>query len=114
MYYGYETKANYDLDCFFLLSNGEFLKAEYNQGRISVHFELFIAIGDIFDPTEISNWEAKQEEYQIIRLVPECKFMLLSKKQILTKEQQKVVDDLVNNYGLDIHYYECEHQYQAI
>ena len=114
MYYGYETKTNYELDCFFILPTGEFLKAEYNQGRISVHFELFINMGDIFDPTEISNWETKQEEYQIIRLVPECKFMLLSKNQVLTNEQQKTINDLVNNYGVDIHYYECEHQYQAV
>lgn len=112
--YGFETKKSYDLDCFFILSNGDFLIAKYNQGRISVHFELFINMNDIFDPTDLSNWEIKQEEYQIIRVVPECQFMLLSKNQVLTNEQQKVVDDLVNNYGLDIHYYECEHQYQVI
>ena len=54
--YGYETRKSYDLDCFFLLPNGEFLLAEYNQGRISCHFELFVAMNDIFDPTELSNW----------------------------------------------------------
>ena len=112
--YGYETRKSYGLDCFFLLPNGEFLLAEYNQGRISVHFELFIAMNDIFDPTELSNWEAKQEQYQICRIVPECKFMLLSKNQVLTNEQQKTINDLVNNYGVDIHYYECEHQCQAV
>ena len=112
--YGYETRKSYGLDCFFLLPNGEFLLAEYNQGRISVHFSLFINMGDIFDPTEIVNWEKKQEEHQLVRLVPECHFMLLSKNQILTSEQQKVVDDLVNNYNVDIHYYECEHHYQAV
>ena len=40
--------------------------------------------------------------------------MLLSKNQILTNEQQKTINDLVNNYCVDIHYYECEHQYQAV
>lgn len=112
--YGYETRNSYDLDCFFLLPNGEFLLAKYNQGRISVYFSLFINMGDIFDPTEIINWEKKQEEYQLVRLVPECHFMLLSKNQVLTNEQQKTINDLVNNHGLDIHYYECEYQYQAV
>ena len=106
--YGYEIKTNYDLDCFFILPNGDFLIAEYNQGRITVHFELFINMGDIFDPTELSNWEAKQEQYQLVRVVSECKFMILSKNQVLTNEQQKTIDNLINNYNFDIHYYEYQ------
>ena len=106
--YGYETRKSYGLDCFFLLPNGEFLLAEYNQGRISVHFSLFINMGDIFDPTEIINWEKKQEEYQLVRLVPECHFMLLSKNQVLTDKQKEAIKLLIKDYNIDIHYYEHE------
>ena len=106
--YGYETRNSYDLDCFFLLPNGEFLLAKYNQGRISVHFSLFINMGDIFDPTEIINWEKKQEEYQLVRLVPECHFMLLSKNQVLTDKQKETIKLLIEDYNIDIHYYEYE------
>ena len=112
--YGYETRKSYGLDCFFLLPNGEFLLAEYNQGRISVHFELFIAMNDIFDPTELSNWEAKQEQYQLVRVVSECNFILLSKNQVLTDKQKETIKVLIENYNIDIHYYECKHQYQAV
>lgn len=105
--YGYETRSSYGKDCFFILPTGEFLLADYqDEERKSVHFELFLQMDDIFDPTSTEEWSKHQSQHQLIRLVPECDFMILSSNQEITPQQHITIQDLVENHKYNKHYYE--------
>ena len=85
---------------FYMLSDGKYLNAESDGSYRAVDHRI------IFGATRINAYdnhafEKLQRNYQLIRIVPECKVLMLDKKQKITLEQQREI----NNLGFDIEYY---------
>lgn len=86
---------------FYMLSDGRYLNAESDGSYRAVDHRI------IFGATKINAYDNHafgklQRNYQLIRVVPECKVLILDKKQKITYEQQREI----NNLGFDIEYYE--------
>lgn len=85
---------------FYMLSDGKYLNAECYYGDRGQDHRV------IFGATRINRYDNDafgklQRNYQLIRIVPECKIIMLDKKQKITLEQQREIDNL----GFDIEYY---------
>ena len=85
---------------FYMLSDGKYLNAESDGNYRAVDHRV------IFGATKINAYdnhafEKLQRNYQLIRIVPECGTIMLDRKQKITLEQQREIDNL----GFDIEYY---------
>ena len=85
---------------FYMLSDGKYLNAESDGNYRAVDHRI------IFGATKINAYdnhafEKLQRNYQLIRIVPECGTIMLDRKQKITLEQQREIDNL----GFDIEYY---------
>lgn len=85
---------------FYMLSDGKYLNAESDGNYRAVDHRI------IFGATKINAYdnhafEKLQRNYQLIRIVPECGTIMLDKKQKITLEQQREIDNL----GFNIEYY---------
>lgn len=85
---------------FYMLSDGKYLNAESDGNYRAVDHRI------IFGATKINAYdnyafEKLQRNYQLIRIVPECGTIMLDRKQKITLEQQREIDNL----GFEIEYY---------
>ena len=85
---------------FYMLSDGKYLNAESDGNYRAVDHRI------IFGATKINAYdnhafEKLQRNYQLIRIVPECGTIMLDRKQKITLEQQREIDNL----GFNIEYY---------
>lgn len=85
---------------FYMLSDGKYLNAESCDGCRAVDHRILFGATRI-SPYDSHAFEKLQRNYQLIRIVPECETIMLDKKQKITLEQQRELDNL----GFDIEYY---------
>ena len=77
---------------FYLLNDGRYLNTEaYDNMRANDHRIIFGA--------------TKINPYEIIRIVPESNYIMIDNKQNITYEQQKEINNLIDNYGFNMEYY---------
>ena len=91
---------------FYLLPNGEYLNCRCDYGtRCYDHRTLFGATKiDCYKSDD--PWKKLQCNYQIIRIVGEVPCMMIHKNQKITTSQKREMDNLINNYGFEVEYYE--------
>ena len=97
---GYENAATEEYQgaaSFYLLADGRFLNCEADCGsRGDDHRIIFGAV-----EIEENDWNKLHEEYEIVRLIPECEMALVVEGQELTEEQR----DAINEIGFEIEVY---------
>ena len=89
---------------FYLLNDGRYLNTESFDGiRANDHRIIFGATR--INSYDNKAWHKLQCNYQLIRIVPECSILMIDSKQIITREQQQKINELINYYGFTIEYY---------
>lgn len=89
---------------FYLLNNGRYLNTESYDGiRGEDHRVIFGATK--INPYDDRAFHKLQCNYEIIRIVPESNYIMIDNKQNITYEQQKEINNLIDNYGFNIEYY---------
>ena len=89
---------------FYLLNDGRYLNTESFDGiRANDHRIIFGATR--INSYDNKAWHKLQCNYQLIRIVPECSILMIDSKQIITREQQRKINELINYYDFTIEYY---------
>ena len=89
---------------FYLLNDGRYLNTESFDGiRANDHRIIFGATR--INSYDNKAWHKLQCNYQLIRIVPECSILMIDSKQIITREQQQKINELINYYDFTIEYY---------
>ena len=89
---------------FYLLNDGRYLNTESFDGiRANDHRIIFGATR--INSYDNKAWHKLQCNYQLIRIIPECNMLMIDTKQIITREQQQKINELINYYDFTIEYY---------